>query len=88
MPQVFVKTLRGKTIVVDFDPKDTVFDLKQRILSREGITHDINCFQLYRLYQHKRFNNDYTLDDCGIAHEHNIRLGYRQSHNSPPNNKN
>lgn len=83
MPQIFIKTLRGKTIVLDFNPDDTILDLKQRILTREGIDHDINCFQLYRIYQHKQFDNNSTLGECGLVHEDNLRLGYLPPRNSP-----
>jgi len=87
MPQLFIKNLIGKTIVVDFNPNDTILHLKQRILSREGIDHDINCFQLYRIYQHKRFDNNSTLDECGLVHEDNLRLGYVSPRKPPsPNN--
>jgi ubiquitin C len=38
--QLFIKTLTGKTIVVDGDPSDTVDTIKARIQSREGIPPD------------------------------------------------
>ena len=35
--QVFLKTLRGKTITIEFEPFDTIKAVKQKILEREGI---------------------------------------------------
>ena len=34
--QIFVKTLTGKTIVLDADPNDTIQDVKVKIQDKEG----------------------------------------------------
>ena len=35
--QIFVKTLTGKTITLDFDPADSIENVKQKIQEEEGI---------------------------------------------------
>lgn len=37
MTQFFIKTLTGKTIVIDMDPNESIFIMKQRIFMKEGI---------------------------------------------------
>jgi len=37
MPQLFVKTLTGKTITIDVDLSDTILSVKQKIQDKEGI---------------------------------------------------
>jgi len=35
--QIFVKTLTGKTITLDVDPKDKIIEVKKKIFDKEGI---------------------------------------------------
>jgi len=37
--QIFVKTLTGKTIVLDVEPSDSIITIKQKIMDKEGIKH-------------------------------------------------
>lgn len=34
---IFIKTLQGRTLTLDVEPHETVFDIKQRIEQLEGI---------------------------------------------------
>lgn len=38
--QLFVKTLTGKTITVDFDAAESIEDVKKRLCDKEGIPPD------------------------------------------------
>ena len=77
MVQLFVKNLIGKTLVIDIELTNTILQLKQKVLTREGINHSLSSFQLYKLYKYTNFSDNATLQDSGLGAEHNLRLVYR-----------
>src|SRR5579872_1723503 len=65
MTTMFVKTLQGKTIQFDVDPKaETLFQIKQRIFDKEGL----NTYQQRLHFEGKLLtDNAGTLDSMGVA---------------------
>jgi hypothetical protein len=78
MPQIFVKNLQGKTLVIDIELTDTILALKKKVLAREGIEYNPTSFHLYKLYKYTNFSDTATLQESGLAPEHNLRLVFRE----------
>ena len=67
--QIFVKTLTGKTIVLNVEPSETVEDIKNLIQKEEGVPKEQQ-----RLISYKELMNNKTLSEYNITNLSTIYL--------------
>eukprot|EP01084_Bolivina_argentea_P104277 186731_1 len=73
--QIFIKTLTGKTLTLDIQPNDIIYDLKYKIWKKEpGINHP-NIMRL--IFAGKQLENFRTLSDYNIEKESTIHIVLR-----------
>ena len=68
--QITAKMLSGKTITLDVQASDTIYEVKVTIKDKEGISF----YQQNLNFNHEQLENGHTLDDYNIQNESTLDL--------------
>ena len=69
--QIFVKTIRGKTITLDVKPSDSIEKVKTRIQGKKGIPPDVQ----HLIFAGKQLENRHTLSEYNVQEGSTLHLG-------------
>ena len=79
---LFVKTLTGKTVMVEVEPTDSVLSIKEQIMAKEGVAIDHQCL----ICGGRILDNEMTVSDCGMQNQSMLHLALRvPSHEAQEN---
>ena len=68
--QIFVKTLTGKTLTIDVEPSDTIYDVQLKIYDKEGVPPEAEEI----IFAGKQLEHNRTLAEYGIPKEATFHL--------------
>lgn len=78
---LFVKTLTGKTVMVDVDPTDTILAIKEQIHAKEGVAIPRQCLVIGG----RIMDDSVRLAECGIQNQSVLHLVLRVPSQGPIN---